>query len=646
MKRSILVTYLFAVVFSSTINAVVKLPSIFSDNMVLQRDQTVNVWGWADKNEKVSVVFNGQNIKIKADKAGCWKVELSPMTFGGPYTLKIQGKHNVVTKENILVGDIWLCSGQSNMEFQVKQANNAKIEIESANYPQIRFFNVAQEMSFVPKNDFQGKWEVCSPLSVGNFSAVAFFFARKLYQETGIPIGIINSSWGGTDIETWTSLGSFNSLPDKFKTRYKNNPENVKEFLQTNAENKIQYESALKFDLGLKEEWYKTSTDISAWRTLLVPQIWISPELVNVDGVVWVQYDLTLPATAEGKPAVIQLGKIDDNDDTWINGIKIGSTSGWDMSRIYKVESGILKGGTNRISVRIVDTGGGGGIYGQNEDVFLKIDNKKYTLAGNWKYKIAESNLKYNYVVNSPNSYPSLLYNAMINPIIQFALKGVIWYQGENNAVNAYDYRTLFPNMITDWRMKWKQELPFYWVQLANYMDVDNEPRESTWAELREAQTMALSLPKTGQAVIIDIGDANDIHPRNKQDVGLRLAINALNKDYGKKDIVFSGPLYKSMEIRGDKIIITFDYADYALESHSKYGYITGFTIAGIDKKFVWAKAYIDGDKVIVYNDMIKKPVAVRYDWANNPDGNLYNKEGLPTCPFRTDTWEGITEKK
>jgi len=234
----------------------------------------------------------------------------------------------------------------------------------------------------------------------------------------------------------------------------------------------------------------------------------------------------------------------------------------------------------------------------------------------------------------------------MINPIIRFALNGVIWYQGENNAQDAFGYRTLFPNMITDWRTKWGQEFPVYWVQLANYMAVDNEPTESAWAELREAQTMTLSLPKTGQAVIIDIGDASDIHPKNKQDVGLRLALNALNKDYGKSNTVFSGPLYKSMENQGDKIVITFESAGSGLEIHNKYGYTTGFSIAGADRKFVWAKAYIDGDKVIVYNDLIKQPVAVRYDWGNNPDGNLYNKEGLPTCPFRTDSWEGITEKK
>ena len=462
MKRFFFVTFLVSVVLTSTLHAIVKLPSVFSENMMLQRDKALNVWGWADKNEKIEVVFNSQKLNTKADKNGNWKILLLPMIYGGPYKLTVKGKSNVIALNNILVGDIWLCSGQSNMEFQVKQANNAKIEIDSANYPQIRSFNVTQEMSFVPKNDFQGKWEVCSPLSVGNFSAVAFFFARKLFLETGIPIGIINSSWGGTDIETWTSSGSFNSLPDKFKTRYKNNPENVEKFLQTNTENKILYESALKYDLGLKEEWFKPSTDNSTWKILPVPQIWTSQELVNLDGVVWVQYDLTLPAVAEGKPAVIQLGKVDDNDDTWINGIKIGSTTGWDVIRIYNVSPGVLKGGSNKISVRIVDTGSGGGIYGPNEDVFLDVDGKKYTLAGSWKYKIAESNLKYNYVVNSPNTYPSLLYNAMINPIIRFALKGVIWYQGENNVQDAFGYRTLFPTMIIDWRTKWGQEFPFY----------------------------------------------------------------------------------------------------------------------------------------------------------------------------------------
>jgi sialate O-acetylesterase len=615
--------------------------------MVLQRDQEVNIWGWADKNEKIEVIFNNQKIKTKSDKDGNWRVVLLPIIYGGPYTLTVIGKSNVVIKENILIGDIWLCGGQSNMEFQVQYANNSKVEISKADYPQIRSFNVVHEMSFTSQTDLNGNWEICSPSTVGNFSAVAYFFARKIYQETGIPIGIINSSWGGTDIETWISPKTFNELSVDFKARYNINKEvNPEEFLTQNAKNKVLYDTALKNDFGLKEEWFSPSIDISIWGKLSVPQIWESPDLNSIDGVVWMQYDITLPESAKGKSAIIRLGKIDDNDDTWINGIHVGSTIGYDIPRVYNISPNVLKSGVNRISVRMVDTASGGGLYGQLDEVYLEIDHKIYLLSGIWKYKIAESNKKYNYVNTSPNSYPSLLYNAMINPIVQFALKGVIWYQGENNAGNAYDYRTLFPNMITDWRTKWNHELPFYWVQLANYMAVDNEPKESAWAELREAQTMTLSMPKTGQAVIIDIGEANDIHPRNKQHVGLRLALHALNKDYGKKDIVFSGPMYKSMEKRENRIVITFDYSASGLKTDSKYGYVSGFSIAGEDKKFVWAKAYIEGDKVIVYNEQVQHPVAVRYDWANNPDGNLYTKEGLPVCPFRTDTWEGITEKK
>jgi hypothetical protein len=559
MKKISLI-FLYTVVTSLALWAEIKLPAVFSDNMVLQRDQEINIWGWGDKNEKIKVAFNGQVLTTKTDKAGNWKVTLRPIPFGGPYTLEIQGKNSRITKENILVGDVWLCSGQSNMVWTVANSMNANSEIKAADYSQIRSFNVVHEMAVAPKNDFNGKWEICSPATAGDFSAVAYYFARKLYMETGIPIGIINSSWGGTDIETWISPDVFSSLNDSFKVKYKRN-EKPDDFFVQNEKNRWLYETALENDLGLKEEWQNPSTDISGWGDLPVPQIWESPDLADMDGVVWMQYDLVLPEFAGGKPAILRLGKIDDNDDTWINGIKV-----------------------------------------------------------------------------DPNVAPSLLYNAMIHPIIRFALKGVIWYQGENNANQAYAYQTLFPSLITDWRTQWGQEFPFYWVQLANYMRPDDEPKESAWAELREAQTKALSLPKTGQAVTIDIGDAADIHPRNKQDVGLRLALIALNKEYGRKNKVYSGPVYKSMEVIGNKIAVTYDYIASGLKVSDKYGYITGFTIAGADKKFVWAKAYLEGNKVIVYSDKVQQPVAVRYNWANNTNGNLYNREGLPACPFRTDS--------
>ncbi len=647
MKKSALLILLFAFWGISFLFAEVRLPAIFSDNMILQRDQPVSLWGWADKNEKIEIVFNGQRLTAIADRAGNWKVMLNPMTYGGPYTLEVRGKKNVLVKENILIGDVWLCSGQSNMEWIVSNSMNAKKEMCTADYSQIRSFNVVHEMSFMPEPDFKGHWDICTPSTVGDFSAVAYFFARKLYQETGIPIGIINSSWGGTDIETWISPDVFSALPDKFMARYnavrQSDPE---KFLAENIKNKFLYDAALKNDLGLQKGWQNPSTDISGWGDLPVPQIWTVPDLENIDGVVWIQYDLLLPESVTGEPALISLGKIDDNDDTWINGVKVGATEGYNIPRLYNVSPGVLKPGVNRISVRIVDTAAGGGVYGTPEEVYLEVNQKKYFLSGIWKYKLAESNKKYNYTATSPNFYPSLLYNAMIHPIVRLAMKGVIWYQGENNAEDAYSYRTLFPTLINDWRNKWGYEFPFYWVQLANYMASDEQPRESSWAELREAQTMTLSLPRTGQAVIIDIGDAGDIHPRNKQDVGVRLALHALKNDYGREDLIVSGPVFKSFEVTGNKITITFDHIGSGLDIRNKYGYLSGFSIAGNDKNFVWAKAYISGDKVIVYSDRVENPVAVRYDWSNNPDGNLYNKEGLPACPFRTDIWEISSEKK
>lgn len=634
--KNTLISFSLLLVSLSSSWAGIKLPTIFSDNMVLQRDEEVLIWGWADKKELITVSFEGQTLTAKADKTGNWKVALRPVSFGGPYTLTVKGRNSSLVLENILVGDVWLCSGQSNMEWNVINSMRADQEIKNADYPLIRSFKVKRDMGVAPKKDFNGNWEVCSQATVGNFSAVAYYFVRKLYKETGIPIGIINSSWGGSDIETWISPDAFNSLDDSFKTKYKIEG-NLEYFFESNEKNRTAYESALETDQGLKEIWQNPSTDISSWGNMFVPQIWISPDLSGIDGVVWMQYEIVLPESVSGKPAIIHLGKIDDNDDTWINGIKIGATVGYDIQRVYEIPSNVLKPGVNRICIRIVDTASGGGLYGESEDLSLKVGNDKYFLSGTWKYKLAESNKKYNYIKINPNIYPSLLYNAMINPIIHFALKGVIWYQGENNANNALAYQTLFPMLITDWRNKWEHEFPFYWVQLANYMRADDEPKESDWAELREAQTMTLSLPKTGQAVTIDIGDAMDIHPRNKQDVGLRLALNALHKDYGQEDVVYSGPMYKSMEIKGNKIVLTFDYATSGFNVSDKYGYIRGFAIAGVDNKFIWAKAYFDGNKIIVYNDQIQQPVAVRYNWGNNPDGNLYNKEGLPACPFRTD---------
>ena len=495
-----------------------------------------------------------------------------------------------------------------------------------------------------PKDNLGGTWQVCSPQTVSEFSAVAYFFARKLNKELNISVGIINSSWGGTDIETWTSSDAFNSLPEKFRERYKDfKVDNFDEFAKTNEENKAKYLNALNNDPGISEKWYEPSFNTSAWNKMQLPQMWENV-IGNVDGIIWFKYNISLPKDSEGKAATIDLSVIDDNDIVWINGIKIGETVGYAVKRSYKILENVLKSGNNTIVVKITDNGGGGGIYGKAEQMYLQVQGKQYPLAGEWQYKEAVTNKMYQFIDISPNMYYSLLYNGMINPITGLAIKGAIWYQGENNASQAYNYRTLFPTMINNWRTKWGYEFPFYWVQLASYTAKDDKPVNSEWAELREAQTMTLSLSQTGEAVITDIGDADDIHPRNKQDVGLRLALIALNKDYGKKDIVYSGPTFKAMNIEGNKAIISYNNTGKGLCVKNKYGYVEGFAIAGADQKFEWAKAYIDGDKVVVYSEKIANPVAVRYSWANNPDVNLFNQEGLPAAPFRTDNWKGITQ--
>ena len=640
----IIFTICFVSLVFNDLNAEVKLPSIFSDNMVIQPNKPIKVWGWADKNEPVEIRFLNQTKKVKADKSGKWTLTLEPVSYGGPYILEVKGKSNQIVSSNILVGEVWLCSGQSNMEWTVDKVDNADSEIANANYPQIRSFNVVKAISMKPEENFKGEWEVCSSSTVAGFSAVAYFFARKLNQELNIPIGIINSSWGGTDIETWTSQESFGKLDEKFNNRYKGLE--ITDFDKYREENEVKeraYLNAMNNDPGITQEWYKTAYDASLWKKMQIPQLWENV-LGQVDGIIWFKYNISLPEEMKDDSALIHLGAIDDDDVVWINGEKIGETKGYTVDRIYNIPKGLLKKGMNTITIKVSDYSGGGGIYGSADNLYLEAGGKKYPLAGEWLYKEAVTNKEFNYISLSPNMLPSLLYNAMINPITGFGIKGAIWYQGENNAGQAYNYRTLFPVMINDWRTKWGYEFPFYWVQLANFMAKDNVPKDSEWAELREAQTMTLSLPQTGEAVITDIGDADDIHPRNKQDVGLRLALNALNKDYGRKDIAYSGPVFKTMNINADKAVIEFSNADNGFIVKNKYGYIEGFAIAGADKKFVWAKAYIEEGRIVVCSDQVKNPVAVRYSWSNNPDVNLFNKGGLPAAPFRTDNWKGITQ--
>jgi sialate O-acetylesterase len=472
MTRRLLATALAFATVGMSARADVKLPAIFGSHMVLQQKENDKVWGWAEPGEEVTVTIAGQTKTAKAGDDKKWSVTLDPLTAGGePLTMTVKGK-NTITFDDVLVGEVWICSGQSNMQMRVADSNDADMEVQGANFPKIRLITVPTVGTQTPKDNFNGSWTVCTPKSVGGFSGVGYFFGRQLYETLGVPIGLIHDSWGGSSCETWI-----------------------------------------------------------------------------------------------------------------------------------------------------------------NKDVMTK-DGKYTALLERWKGKEA----------GTDNQQPGNLYNGMILPVKGYGIKGAIWYQGETNAGRAYQYRDLFPLMIKNWRDEWGiGDFPFYWVQLADYMGENPQPEESGWAELREAQTMAMSkLPNTGQAVIIDIGEGKDIHPKNKVDVGKRLARWALAKDYGIK-VATQGPMYKSMEVKDGKVIVKFENVNGVLRPFD-VNELKGFTIAGADKKFFNAKGKIVGsDSVELSAEGVKEPVAVRYAWANNPVCNLFDNLNLPACPFRTDDWPGVT---
>lgn len=629
--------------------AQVKLPNIFTDHMVLQRNMPINIWGWANAGEKVIVSFAGQTKQAIADKAGNWKVVLSPRKEGGPYEMKIKGSNEIVLKD-ILMGEVWVCSGQSNMEFEVSGIANPQQEAATANYPNIRQLKVAHITAIKPQADIpETAWTVCNPQTVYGFTAAGYFFAKKLYNELKVPIGIINSSWGGTNIETWISDSSIKTHP-YFNTILNKEDNNIEKQMSIRVADLKTKIIKLQGDLNVSDidSWLQKDYNDSKWPTLNVPQFWEEQGLQGLDAVAWYRKTIELTEEQASKAETIMLSKIDDMDQTYINGVKIGGMNDYAAVRKYAIPKNLLKAGSNTIAIRVFDGSGGGGIYGNKEDVKIMFNGlPELNLAGAWKFRIDGSSLTAGAL--KPNSYPSLLFNSMIHPLINYAIRGVIWYQGEANTWRSKQYKELFPLLIRDWRSQWKQkDLGFYFVQLASF-DASNGKANGTtgsmWAELRDAQKSALALPYTGMAVASDIGNAKDIHPKNKQDVGLRLALNALKMTY-KKNIVPAGPLYQSVKFVNGKAMISFTNVGNGLTMRGNDKELKGFQIAGADKIFHWANAKIVGNKVEVYSNEVKSPVAVRYGWTDVLDDiNLYNKNGLPASPFRTDDWLWLTEK-
>lgn len=648
MKQFIL-SLLLLLAAGSAVRAEVRMPKFFSDNMVLQRGRPVRVWGEAAKGETVTVRFAGAEVSTRADRTGHWEATLPAMEADAtPRELSVSGRGSELRFGNVVVGDVWLCSGQSNMEWRLDPTTGCEAEIAASANPNLRLLSVGDKIAFEEQSDIEsGEWVECTPATSRVFSAVGYWFGKFIQAETGVPVGLIDSSWGGTDIETWTSWGAMRTTPEYGRYGDKGSP---REAIGKGLRKQLAYNAALKDDPGMRERWYAPGYPAKDWGRIGLPAIW-EPAIGPADGLVWFRRSVVLPASAAGKAGVLHLPAADDADISYVNGLRVGETHGWDTRRQYEIPAGVLREGENLIAVRVEDTGGNGGIHGEAEGLFLEVGGERYDLAGEWLYRESATTTLYGiddgHNFSNPNSFASLLYNGMIAPLAGYGIKGAIWYQGENNAGRAMSYRRLFPLMIRDWRTEWGYEFPFFWVQLANFMAEKPQPGESEWAELREAQNLTLELPSTGQAVITDIGEADDIHPRNKRDVGYRLSRAALRVAYGRSDVAAGGPRYRSMERDGARIVLSFD-ATGALRpaDGNRYGYLHGFTIAGADRRFVWAEAYVRNDgKVVVFSDLVPDPVAVRYGWADNPqDDDLTDASGLLASPFRTDDWPGITK--
>lgn len=672
-RRGLVLAGLLCLFTVAPLRAEVRLPSVIADHMVLQRDQEVRIWGWADAGEGVTVRFAGASVSTEADAQGAWSVLIPAQSASAQgRVLTIVGVNTIELKD-VLVGEVWVASGQSNMAWIVKSSANAEQEIAAADHPQIRMWTAERTVATEPQADVKGRWQVASPATVGNFSAVAYFFARDLHEQLGVPVGILHSSWGGTPVEAWTSTEKLAEL-DVAGPILERFQDAVATYDQRKAEYQDQVRRYRETRLGPDNTGYdagfaKPDFDDTQWDTFPVPARWEDKEL-HVDGVVWFRRTVTIPEDWAGKELILDLGPIDDGDTTYFNNQQIGLTRpdidrAWQHPRSYRVPGNQVKAGVATIAVRIVDLAGYGGIYGNAEAIKLypaEGDGQDaINLAGDWKHHVAHQVDPRNAVTSAPRlpfgpehqHSPAGLYNAMIAPILPYTIRGAIWYQGESNASRAEQYETLFPALIQDWRARWGQgEFPFLFVQLANFRQPEDQPTDPDWAHLRDAQLTTLrEVPNTGMATIIDIGDANDIHPRNKQDVGKRLAAWALKRTYGMEHVVESGPVYRFdtamvMEEEGKKHIKLMFHVPGSKLAIKEGDELRGFTIAGDDGKFVPAQAEIIFTNVVkVWSDQVPDPKYVRYAWANNPvEANLVNEQGLPASPFRTDDLSGPTD--
>ncbi len=635
----------------ATTSGPLRLPKLFADGMVVQRDTRIPVRGWASPGADINVTFNRNVQHGSAASNGEWQVTFPAMPAGGPYELTVESGAERITLHNVLVGNVWIASGQSNMELRVAEANNAAREIANAHDPQLRQFKVPDSWSWTPESDLAGgSWTVADPQHAGDFSAVAYYFARDLRTTIHVPIGIINTSWGGSAIEPWISRAAL-GLGDSAWSAVVDGERAFQASVRAGLEAKLGGLPAA--DSGLVNGtavWADPAYDDAAWTMLPVPGAWERAGYPGLDGVAWYRTTVTLSADEAAQGARLSLATVNDADMTWVNGTLVGQTERYNLPRLYDVPAAALHAGRNVIAVRVTNGGGNGGIIGLPSQVFLETGVGRHALDPQWRFRVALVSIRED--GQHINKIPTILYNRMLHPLLPFPIAGVLWYQGESNANNnaqASAYRAQFAALITSWRNEWqggsggrggRKDFPFLWVQLPNFGAVDSvPPLHAAWATMRASQSAALALPATGQAITIDIGDPGNIHPRDKQDVGKRLALLARAVAYGQA-VESRGPTYRRHSISGGRVTIEFDHSAGGLVSHAPDNTLPGFAIAGADHNFVAAQARIEGNRVVVWNASVPQPVAVRYAWSNSPpNASLYNQAGLPAPPFRTDTW-------
>lgn len=642
--------FLFLILlFPLSLFAQLKVARLFSDHLVLQRDKPIRIWGEHRPGVSVEVTLNGLSTTTTTGTDGRWKAELLPQPAGGPYMLTIKSQNETINLSDILIGEVWLCSGQSNMEWRVRQADNARAEIAAANYPQIRHFEVPHEMAFEPqKNLKSGEWQVCSPETAGEFTAAGYYFARELTQKLNVPIGLIHSSWGGSQVESWISEAAMsesevlNYYPKIMARSWEEDARRWEEKLIKKVYGRPDFPIAAVDETAYLNE----NHDYSNWLKIKPNGQWDWQGVWAFRGGAYIQRYLDLPAEYVNQSTRIDFGLNTGDLMFYINGKKV--FEGYRKNGVsVDIPPGAWRAGKNSLLIKMNAMRDpewfGMGFMGPAQDFKVALDEKnslplldvQWNMMPSWKEP-----RRYQPWMNNEGA---ILYNAMIAPLIPYPIAGVIWYQGESNTGRAWQYRQSFPLMIKNWRRDWGDEFPFLFVQLSSFGANQSSNEGSQWAELREAQAMTLQVPNTGMAVSLDIGNPDDIHPANKQDVGKRLALNALKIAY-HQNVIHCGPFFKKAVFSGSKAEISMETSGGELVVKDKYGYLKGFEIAGADKKFYYATATIEGSKITVSHPKVPDPKAVRYGWADAPtDCNLYNAAGLPAEPFRTDDWEAVT---